>query len=75
MAVKWFEMDETQLICVGVIRKPCKYIVVIDFLLTPPNMDLRSTASGKSLSSGDSTAWRFSLAKEIHETLTSFNDV
>jgi len=61
MEVKWFEMDETELICVGMIRKVHKHIAVIDFLPTPPSMELRSTASNKSLSSGDATAWRFPL--------------
>ena len=75
MAVKWFEMDETQLICTGWIPEfDSARMVVIDFLPAPPNMDLRSTAS-KSLSSGDATAWRFTLAKEINETVTLFNDM
>jgi hypothetical protein len=75
MAVKWFQMDETELICVGVIRKIHEHYMVIDFLPAPPNMDLRSTASKESLSSGDATAWRFTLAKEINETVTLFNDM
>ena len=61
MAVKWFEMDETELICVGVIRKIHKHIVVIDFLPTPPSMELRRTTSSESLSSDYATAWRFIL--------------
>jgi hypothetical protein len=53
-------MDETELICVGMKRKVHKHIAVIDFLPTPPSMELRSTASNKSLSSGDATVlWRF----------------
>jgi hypothetical protein len=63
MAVKWFEMDETEMICTGWIPKFDKRYVVIDFLPTPPNKELRRTA------------WRFTIAKEINETLNSFNDV
>ena len=75
MAVKWFEMDETELICVGVIHKFHEDVVVINFLPTPPNKEFRRTAWSESLSSGDAPAWRFTLAKEIYETLISSNDV
>jgi hypothetical protein len=75
MVLKWFEMDETELICVGVIPEHGDHLVVIDFLPTPPNKKLRRTASSGSFSRGDATAWQFTLAKEINETLNSCNDV
>jgi len=75
MAVKWFEMDETGLICTGMIPNFAEQIVVINFLPTPPNTEIRRRASSGSLLNGDSTAWRFPLAKEINETLNSFNEV
>ena len=56
--VKFFEMDETELICVGV--NPETRLVVIDFLSTP---SIKET-------NGDSTSWPLTLAKEIKETLT-----
>ena len=75
MKVESFEMDETELICVGAIRKIDKHIMVIDFLPTPPNMELRRTASSGSLLNGEEISWRFTLVKQINEVLTSFNDV
>jgi hypothetical protein len=75
MAVKWFEMDETELICTGWMIFVNPHIVVIDFLPTPPNREIRRTASSGSLLNDDPIEWRFPLAKEINETLNSFNGV
>ena len=73
MKVKWFKMDEIELICVGVIPNFSEQIVVINFLSSIKETK-RTTSSGP-LPNGDTTSWRFTLAKEINETLTSFNDV
>jgi hypothetical protein len=48
---------------------------VINFLPTPPNTEIRRRASSGSLLNGEPIEWRFPLAKEINETLNSFNGV
>ena len=62
-------MDETELICVGKIPFFDTGIVVIDFLSTPPTIETGGTTSSGSLSNGDEAKWRFTIAKEISETL------
>ena len=64
-----FEMDESELIFVGKIPFFDNGIAVIDFLSTPPNMETGRTTSSGSLSNGDATMWRFTIAKEISKTL------
>ena len=75
-------MDETALICVGEIpyidtrvsitnhQSPAyDRMVVIDFLAPAMKETKRKTSSGP-LSNGDSTSGRFTLAKQIYETLS-----
>ena len=64
-----FEMDETELIFVGDIPFFGASIVGIDFLSTPPTIETGRTTSSGSLSNGDEAMWRFTIAKEIGETL------
>ena len=68
--MKCFEMDETELICVGVIPEISTRLVVIDFLSTSPIKETERKTSIGLLPNGDTTAWRFTLVKEIKETFT-----
>jgi hypothetical protein len=73
--VKWFEMDETELICVCVFPDSGDRIIVIDFLSNPSIKETERKTPSRPLSNGHRTSWSFTVAKEIHKTLTSFNDV
>ena len=61
-------MDETTLICSVVIPEFGTLTVGIDFLIPALKETKRKKSSGP-LSNGDTTSWRFTLAKEINETL------
>jgi hypothetical protein len=57
-------MDETELICLGLIPAFGVRMVVIDFLSTPAITDERNVSSGPLLN-GDETARRLAFAKEM----------
>ena len=70
LKVEWFEMDEIELLCTGWVPNLVKRMVVIDFLSTPSIKETERETSSGPLSNGDSTSWRFTLAKEINEALS-----
>jgi hypothetical protein len=72
MVVKWFQMDEIELIFTD---HTGERIVVIDFLSNPSIKETERKTPIRPLSNGDEISWRFTLVKQINEVLTSFNDV
>ena len=72
MKVKKFQMDDIELICTDYTGER---IAVIDFLSNPPIKETERKTPRRPLSNGHRTSWSFTVAKEIHKTLTSFNDV
>ena len=79
MKVRWFEMDETELICNGQIPEfypltnqslpfMMSFLVMIDFLFTPVTKGTEKSSGP--CSNDDASAWRFAVAKEIVETLS-----
>jgi hypothetical protein len=60
-------MDETELICFGLIPAFGVRMVVIDFLSTPAITDEGKMSSGPILN-GDETGWWLAFFKEMIET-------